>query len=62
MEEETLDSALQKLKEDKIAIKIKVPKAPLPDQEIEIDTEHYNLVLGANDLGVWLEKLTKKTL
>lgn len=58
--EKSLSNALRNLKKDQVVITINNPIIPEPDQEITIDTKHYTLVLGANDLGVWLEKFAEK--
>lgn len=54
-----LKSALSDLEKDNV--KIKISESSTGDQSIIIETKNYKVVLGANDLGVWLEKSGKKS-
>ena len=55
--DDNLKQAIQKLESDSVKIVISEGTS---DQKIKIETEHYSLIIGANDLGVWLEKFVKK--
>ena len=57
--ESNLKQAIQKLINDRVKIIISEGSS---DQKIKIDTEHYSLTIGANDLGVWLEEFIEKSL
>ena len=54
-----LKQAIQKLANDRVKMTISEDSS---DQKIKIETAHYSLTIGANDLGVWLEEFSEKTL
>lgn len=54
--EKDLHNALAKLKED--GVEVTIYESGRGDQSIAIQTKCHKILLGANDLGVWLENST----
>ena len=55
--DQDIKKALTTLKND--GVKVTIEKSGKGDQSIIIHTPHYTLMLGVNDLGVWLEDIAK---
>ena len=55
--DKNLEDALEKLEEDYVRVEI---EQPTPDNYIIIRTKRYELRMGANELGFWLEYIKER--
>ena len=52
--------AVERIKESKIVDIVVEDSSPVGDQYIRLITDKAEMILGANDLGVWLQRFKEK--